>query len=104
MQALIVANGVMQIPPDISLLLQASSLIVAADGGVNNCKLLAVEPNIIIGDHDSVDPGEANAFRAKGVEVIQYPARKDETDLELALHYALNRGITDIYILGGLGA
>jgi len=104
MQAVIVANGEMHIPPHISSLLQVSTLIIAADGGVNKCKLLGIDPHIIIGDLDSIHPGELYAYRAKGIELIQYPPRKDETDLELALHYALNRGIKDIVILGGLGA
>jgi thiamine pyrophosphokinase len=76
----------------------------SCDGGGKYCIILGVEPSIIIGDLDSIHPDELPAYRAKGIELIQYPARKDETDLELALHYALNRGIEDIVILGGLGA
>jgi thiamine pyrophosphokinase len=61
MQAVIVANGEMHIPPHISSLLHVSTLIIAADGGVKKCKLLGIDPHIIIGDLDSLPPGELDA-------------------------------------------
>ena len=42
-------------------------------------------------------------IKEAGVEIIQYPTHKDETDLELALQYASNHEITQVYIIGALG-
>jgi thiamine pyrophosphokinase len=38
------------------------------------------------------------------VEFITHPARKDFTDLELAIQHAVEGGATEIFILGALGA
>ena len=39
----------------------------------------------------------------QGGEIIRHPARKDETDLELALALAKERGVEEIVVLGALG-
>jgi thiamine pyrophosphokinase len=101
--ALVFANGEMVIPPGISQELQDPSFVVAADGGTNHCKTLGVTPDVIIGDMDSMMEEEIRAYESAGVKVIRHPARKDETDLELALGYVQQAGITDVTILGGLG-
>jgi len=103
-QAIIVANGRMDAPTDISSYIKASAFVIAADGGVHHCITLGIQPNIIIGDLDSTSQDELAAYREASVEVIQYPTRKDATDLELALTYAKDHGVTDVIILGGLGA
>ncbi len=42
-------------------------------------------------------------FQRRGVEVVRHPARKDQTDLELALHQAAARGADEILVYGALG-
>jgi thiamine pyrophosphokinase len=103
-QALIVANGQMETPIELSSYLKATEFIIAADGGIHHCISLGIQPNVIIGDLDSTSQEEFAAYRKAGVEVIQYPTRKDETDLELALNYARDLGVTEVIILGSLGA
>jgi thiamine pyrophosphokinase len=39
----------------------------------------------------------------KGGRLLQYPAEKDQTDLELALDYAIQQGFREILIIGALG-
>ncbi len=102
--AIVIANGEMDIPPGIRAKIQASTYIIAADGGVNNCHRLKIQPHAIIGDLDSMQPGDVEAYREAGIKVIQYPAHKDETDLELALRYVMNKEVDEVTILGGLGA
>jgi thiamine pyrophosphokinase len=103
-QALIIANGVMEKPPELSSYVSASTLIIAADGGIHNCISLGIQPNVIIGDLDSMELEEIPIYREAGVEVIQYPTHKDETDLELALQYAKKHEVSELIIIGGLGA
>lgn len=103
-QAIIIANGRLEEPPDLSNLILPSSLIIAVDGGVHNAITLGIQPNILIGDFDSIGQEELIKFQAKGVHVLQYPPRKDETDLELALLYAASHKVMQALILGALGA
>lgn len=79
------------------------SLVVAADGGAGHAERIGRRPDLVIGDGDSLDPGDAARFRAAGVEVRLVPADKDESDTELALLAALERGADRITVLGAFG-
>src|SRR4030042_1322227 len=103
-QALIFANGRMENPVGLNPASISSSFVICADGGVENCNLFGAEPDVIIGDLDSLQPGDLTVYRSKGVEVKQYPSQKDETDLELALLYAHEKKYDEVIILGALGA
>jgi thiamine pyrophosphokinase len=83
--------------------LDRADLIIAADGGANALHTAGILPHVLIGDMDSVAPEVEVDFRAAGVDVRRYPPAKDETDLELALVLAAERGARQIDILGALG-
>lgn len=102
MRALIFANGVYHDPfrtPEAD----PEDLVIAADGGSQHCLDLEIVPDILIGDLDSSDPDLAASWQKAGVEVIQYPEEKDQTDLELALMLAQNRGADEILVYGAVG-
>jgi len=100
----IFANGELNPPLPTSHTFTGESWIIAADGGASNCAKLGIVPHTIIGDFDSLDPLEVEALEKKGANVIRHPAHKDETDLELALSYAIQQGSSEIVIYGALGA
>jgi thiamine pyrophosphokinase len=102
-QAIIFANGSMENPQQIQSEIQSSSLIIAVDGGTKNCKKYGLHPNVIIGDLDSMDSTEIKAYQDSNVQLLQYPTHKNETDLELALHYVVKNEIDEVVILGALG-
>jgi thiamine pyrophosphokinase len=103
-RTIIFTNGQMEsLPPPIHQILP-SDIIIAADGGTRHCKTLGITPNIIIGDLDSLDKHDKAAYQAAGVEIIQHPSHKDETDLELALQLALERKFSPVFILAAMGA
>jgi len=102
LRAIIFANGELNYHKD-SLKIDPGDLLVAADGGARHCQALGLVPQVLIGDFDSLEPGELSAFETQGVEVIQHPARKDYTDLELALQFAVEKGYREILVLGALG-
>lgn len=77
--------------------------IIAADGGIRHCLNLGITPHVVIGDFDSVVEGSLSILEIKGTQLIQYPANKNETDLELAINYAVEKGATDISLYGLLG-
>jgi thiamine pyrophosphokinase len=103
-RAIVFANGRMEVPPELVTHIHTSDLIIAADGGTQHCKSLGITPDVIIGDFDSLDSKEVIAYQQAGVETIQFPIRKDETDLELALQYTLKQEVTEVFIIGALGA
>ena len=103
MRAIIFANGLMQGWPEKFDLFPDADVIIAADGGLKHCTNKGVAPHLVIGDMDSADPDELVDLEMKGVEVKRFPARKDETDLWLAVRAALERKVDEIIILGALG-
>lgn len=78
---------------------QNGDLVIAADIGYRTCTELRVNPNIIIGDFDSLD----SSIISSDADIITYPVKKDETDTLLAVNEGLRRGYTDFIIIGGLG-
>ncbi len=73
-------------------------LIIAADAGWRNAKECGVTPQILVGDFDSL--GEPDV--PDDTEVIHLPAEKDDTDTQVAVRIALERGAGEIVIIGGL--
>lgn len=75
--------------------------IICADGGTRHALALGLIPQVIIGDMDSLPDGfESSIFKG---EFIQVSADKNETDLELALQYALAFHPAEILIIAALG-
>ncbi|RCK74266.1 MAG: thiamine pyrophosphokinase [Anaerolineae bacterium] len=104
MRAVIFANGVFHPSRWAGEWLAGSHLHIAADGGLRLCHQLNLLPDILVGDFDSLTEQEVQQMQAQGVRVLRYPARKDETDLELALQAACEQAVDEIIVLGGLGA
>ena len=102
-RTVIIANGEIHNPTAIRAVVRADDHIIAADGGANHCRALGLTPRALVGDLDSVAPTELAALEAIGTQVIKYPAHKDQTDLELALDYAIAQSATEIIIIGALG-
>ncbi|MBN2500527.1 MAG: thiamine diphosphokinase [Anaerolineales bacterium] len=103
MRAVIFANGELKDHALARSTLQAGDLIIAADGGGRHCLALGIEPAVVIGDFDSLTGEELEHFKTQGAEIIPHPKRKNETDLELALLYAAERGAKETLVLGALG-
>lgn len=80
------------------------AVLICADGGGEVALAWNLKPDLVVGDMDSITPVSLELLtHMEGVEVRIAPAEKDETDLELALLTALERGAKEITILGGLG-
>ncbi|MCX7786873.1 MAG: thiamine diphosphokinase [Spirochaetes bacterium] len=82
--------------------LRRAQLIVAADSGLLLAEQMGVEPQIILGDMDSL-PDREYLQRHKNAEIQVYPTEKDDTDTELALKCLRSRGCTDSILIGGGG-
>lgn len=78
-------------------------LVVAADGGVRLAADLGLAVDLWVGDGDSLGAKGLEDLRASGVPLVVAWQDKDESDTELAALAAVDRGATDITILGALG-
>ncbi len=104
MRAVIVANGNLQGDARLQHLWQAADLRIAADGGARNARhQLGLAPQIVVGDLDSLDPQTRSWLGDFLVEFVEHPVAKDETDLELAVNLARERGADAVTILGAFG-
>ena len=98
MKAFIYTGGEI-LPKHISECPTEDDLVIAADGGYHNAQKMGVTPNLLLGDFDSLKKGEKIP---DGVEILQVPAEKDDTDTQLAVQVALEKGAKELVIVGGL--
>jgi thiamine pyrophosphokinase len=101
--ALVFAGGVPVDGEVAARLPDAGVTVIAADSGVEHALALGRGVDLVVGDFDSADPAAVDAATAGGAEVRRYPADKDQSDLELALHAAGAGGATRVIVVGGYG-
>ncbi|MFN2166013.1 MAG: thiamine diphosphokinase, partial [Anaerolineae bacterium] len=77
--------------------------IIGADGGAAQALDWGLLPDLVIGDMDSLPEAARSRLEAEGCQFVWHPRAKDETDLELALQYAVRQGAQEIVVLGALG-
>ena len=101
MIAVVVAHG--DVAPTDREHVTHADLIVAADGGALALERWGILPHVAVGDFDSLGEDGARLLGARGTRIIRHPAAKDESDLELALGYALASGASEVVLLGVFG-
>ena len=102
-RAVIFANGFIPDPGPARRLIRPGDALIAADGGTRNARALGLLPTVVIGDLDSLLPEDRLQLEAAGSRLLEYPREKDETDLELALRYAVEQGFHTVVVVGALG-
>ncbi len=103
MRAIIIANGQGMDAEPGRAEVRPGDWIVAADGGAVWALAWGLEPDLVIGDMDSLPPAVRARLEAQGCRFLHHPRRKDETDLELALRHVVEQGAREIIILGAWG-
>lgn len=98
MKAFIFTGGSIR-PDGITEAPEPGDLVICADAGLNNARLMGVTPSVLVGDFDSL--GEPEGL-PDSTEIIRVPAEKNDTDTQLAVQIALDRGARDLVIVGGL--
>lgn len=74
--------------------------VCAADSGLDLARSWGIEPDLVVGDMDSVaDPSSLSTCK----ETIVFPRDKDDTDTELGLSILRARGYGPIAVAGGGG-
>lgn len=89
-----------QFPDD---LLRPADLIVCVDAGLKHCLSLELQPDLLVGDMDSVSPELLRDERLTQVERHVYPSKKASSDLQLALEVLSTRPISEVVLLGVSG-
>ena len=102
MRILIIGNGNID-NNAIQDILKPSDVIICCDGGSKYLFNEGILPHYIIGDLDSSVPQIIQFFETKNVVFKKFDAKKDETDMELCIDFALGLNPDEIIILGGIG-
>lgn len=91
MKAIIFLNG-QSFDGDIAC---EGAIVIAADGGYQDCVRRGIAPHHIVGDFDSL------GYVPAGAQIV--PTQKDFTDGEMASELAIQLGATEVDIYGGGG-
>ncbi len=102
-RAILFVNGEMGDGAYLRGVIAPEDYLIAVDGGLHHLRALGLWPNLLIGDLDSITAQEREDAAQHGAEILQFPAHKDETDLELALLEAARRQFDALLLAGMLG-
>jgi len=97
------ANGELPKPKALAKKLGEADFLIAVDGGLNHMIALDLEPDLIIGDLDSIDEDILQHYQKKKTKIQKYPIDKDQNDLELAIQAAIEMNPQTIWIVAALG-
>lgn len=75
--------------------------IIAADGGADHLRKLKIIPSVIMGDFDSIR-GKSLQYYDDKCEFISI-SRQDDTDIEKALKYIIEKGYKEVYLFSVTG-
>lgn len=73
------------------------ALIIAADAGIKIAEKCAIEPDIVVGDFDSL------GYLPEARELVKLPVEKDQTDMAEAVDIGLERGCDEFLLYGATG-
>ena len=82
----------------------AKDIIICADGGANHIYKTGVKPDMIVGDLDSIDDETLLYYQEQNVLFHKFSSKKDLTDTELAINFALEEGANELVLFGSTGS
>ncbi len=103
MNICIMAGGPTEFLPDLHLYKERTDIWVGVDRGAFVLLQHGIVPNLALGDFDSVTSEELKIIQEQLSEITFFPSEKDETDLELAIDWAIDQKPRNIYIFGATG-
>ena len=96
--AVLVANGEKPVSNYAKQLIKEINLKICVDSNLSIFRELDIEPDVIIGDIDTVEINTANSEST--IVVVE---DQNQTDLEKSLNYCIAENIKNIYIIGATG-
>lgn len=102
-RAIVFANG--DCSDYVRSLVQISStdFLVCADGGIRHCRAAGLQPDLLVGDFDSIDHDAAQLVARGQIECLNFPPEKNASDLELTFDTLCDRSIDEVVLLGVSG-
>lgn len=102
MKALLLTGGECPSKEFLCLLAAGADLVIAADSGLDAARAAGIVPDLVVGDFDSL--ADISLLASIPSERIrEYPEDKDDTDTEIAMAAAREKGSDHIIIAGGGG-
>jgi len=89
---------------DAQVTISGYDMVICADSGYRRISTQGQRPTHLIGDMDSLDEASLADAAARGIDIIRYPEEKELSDGEAALLLAIEKGSTEVTIMGTLGS
>ena len=84
---------------------ESYDLLIAVDHGADFFADKDIKPQFVVGDMDSAQRVSKEIISSwEGCTLCKYPAEKDETDTEPAIHLAIEKHAQEIHIYGATGS
>ena len=99
----VVVTGAAPLPASVTALLPSERFVIAADGGLDHALAAGIEPQLLIGDLDSVSASALEWATRRPIEIERHDPDKDQTDTELALERAAALHPERVILLAGGG-
>lgn len=94
----VIITSYIDYPLDIKSEISYDNILICTDGGYDIALKYDLRPDLLLGDFDSI-----TSDLPKDIPIQRFNPEKDFTDLELALKKALEIGVSNVKILGGIG-
>ncbi len=102
-KVIIVANGDIKDPHFYKALQQDKDYVICVNGGTAHALAIGLEPDLVLGDLDSLSAADRQAIGRFNTRFDEFPAQKEKSDLELAIERAVAMKPREILIIGALG-
>lgn len=103
MKGLIVASGEIKNLNILKNVAKSADYIICADGGANYMAKVNINPDLIIGDLDSIDKETFDLFEREDIKFARFPEKKDFTDAELAVEFLVDKSADEVVLMGATG-
>ncbi len=98
----VVATGAAPLDRRAVAAVPAGAFVIAADGGLDHARAAGLEPDVLVGDLDSIS-ALGLAWATEHTEVVRHPIDKAATDTELAIAHAATYHPARILLIAGQG-
>ena len=98
-RVVLLANGAFPQTERVVAIFNAAPILVCCDGAAESALAHGREPDFIVGDLDSLSDNMQIRFKDRLIRIEE----QETNDLEKAFQFCLQRGWTDVVILGALG-
>jgi len=104
MEVTVVTNGHIENLDILKSIIKNSDYVICADGAAKYLMNLNIYPNLLVGDLDSISSDTLKWIENSEVNIKKFPVKKNMTDTELAIEFALEQSPSRITIVGAVGS